>query len=59
MVVKNDGENGGADELWVENEIGFGWILPMLGCAIGALVVSLFLSSIFLGWKSIVGKIQV
>ena len=26
MVVKDDGEKGGADELWVENEIGFGWI---------------------------------
>ena len=26
MVVKNDGKNGGIDELWVENEIGFGWI---------------------------------
>ena len=25
-VVENDGENGGAGELWVENEIGFGWI---------------------------------
>ena len=26
MVIKNDGKNGGIDELWVENEIGFGWI---------------------------------
>ena len=34
-------------------------LLSVLGCAIGALVVSLFLSFIFLGWKSIVGKIQV
>ena len=25
-AVENDGENGGAGELWVENEIGFGWI---------------------------------
>ena len=25
-VVENDGENGGVGELWVENEIGFGWI---------------------------------
>ena len=25
-AVENDGKNGGADELWVENEIGFGWI---------------------------------
>ena len=32
---------------------------PVLGCAIRALVVSFFLSSIFLGWISIVGKIQV
>ena len=24
-AVENDGKNGGADELWVENEIGFGW----------------------------------
>ena len=42
MAVENDGENGSAGELWVENEIGFGWwrsrqcwgatISPMLGC---------------------------
>ena len=25
-AVENDGENGGANELWVENKIGFGWI---------------------------------
>ena len=25
-TVENDGENGGVDELWVENEIGFRWI---------------------------------
>ena len=22
---KNENKNGGADELWVEDEIGFGW----------------------------------